>query len=453
MDYVVKRPNGMYSFRIVIPPKQRPKFGGKREIWSSLRTRDKKTARERAVPLIIKWTKLLHPEEISDDTPLTYAHLKEFAASLGFEYRTTDEIQAAMSVRERIEMTIPGLLVASEIKKPNRLEVAAIGGVVVSSLTINEALKRCKAISEDKTLGKNAVEEKKYWDRYANGIADFVAEMGDMDILKITNADANEYKNRLVKRIKAGKLKVDTARKKIMAPRVVLDTVFLNDFPSRALDNPFNSLKPIKSIGDERKRPPVTESEVKAINAKKLTSSANEELKAILTIAELSGAGCKELCLITASDIHLDAPIPHISIRPNEHRRQVKSGGKRHRDIPLLPRAVEAMRAFPNGFPKYCKPNGHTNLSADINNFMEPLVAPGTTFNGFRHRIANLFKKEMEINDTIKDETMGHSLPGMRGKYGTDVPLEVKYEALKRVLLPDGKDIGLPDDPSPNINL
>ena len=396
------------------------------------------------MPLISKWTRLLHPQDVSDDAPLTYADLKEFAASLGFQYRSTEDIQTAVSLRERIEMTIPALLVASEIKKPNRLEVAAIGGVATSSLTISEALKRCKTISEDKTLGKNAVEEKKYWDRYVNGINDFIAEMGDMDILKITNADANEYKNRLVKRIKAGKLKVDTARKKIMAPRVVLDTVFLNDFPSRALDNPFNSLKPIKTIGDERRRPPLTEAEVKAINAKKLTSSANEELKAILTIAELSGAGCKELCLLTADDIHLDAPIPYISIRPNEHRQQVKSGGKRHRDIPLLPRAVEALRAFPNGFPKYCKANGHTNLSADINNFIKPLVAPGTTANGFRHRIANLLKRQMEINDTIKDETMGHALPGMRGRYGTDVPLEIKYEALKRVLLPDGKDIGLP---------
>lgn len=439
-----------YYFRMLIPVRLRtnPKLT---HISISLKTEDPDEAAIRAIPYRRHYKKLFSaPAGTPITTPLTLPELRAEAEANGLTYRDHEQMAAA-PVRESFTMMNEIINVAKIKKTLDDTDLQVLGGVLVSRITMSKAFERCKQISEEKSLGKNHVEEKKYWDRYTNGIEDFISEMGDMDILEIKPKDAFEYKNKLVKRLKEARKRkesepeskgkreptsIDTMNKKMMACRVVINTVFEVDFPERIHSNPFARTS-IKNDEDEGKRPAFTEDEVKAINEKKATSTANEELKAIMTIAELTGAGCKELCLLTASDIHISDsdPIGYISIRPNAHRSKVKSGGQRHRDVPLLPRAVEALRPFAQtGFPRYCHPKGHTALSAVANKFIEPVVGKGKTFNSYRHRMANLLKVANGVTDTQKDGILGHSLPGMRGQYGDDIPLEVKYEVLLKAL-------------------
>jgi hypothetical protein len=60
----------------------------------------------------------------------------------------------------------------------------------------------------------------------------------------------------------------------------------------------------------------------------------------------------EEICLLTESDFHIDGvDHPFITIGPNKHRKFVKTGKSRHRDLPLLGKALEAAKKYAKAFP------------------------------------------------------------------------------------------------------
>jgi len=63
--------------------------------------------------------------------------------------------------------------------------------------------------------------------------------------------------------------------------------------------------------------------------------------------------GCRpsEIANLSKEDIHLDAEVPFISIRPSE-KREIKTAWS-IRDIPLVGVSLKAMQEAPIGFPHY----------------------------------------------------------------------------------------------------
>jgi hypothetical protein len=61
----------MFSFRIIVPEHCRPDFN-KREIWETLRTRDKETAYIRAAAKYAQYRTRFYPEAMQESDPFSY---------------------------------------------------------------------------------------------------------------------------------------------------------------------------------------------------------------------------------------------------------------------------------------------------------------------------------------------------------------------------------------------
>lgn len=436
VDYITKRDSGAFCFRMVVPPTLRAKFG-KREIWKSLRTKDRKQALIKAAPMIEFWSNLFSSGEAPPAEEITFTEVSSTAARLGFDYRAAQDMLAA-SVQQSVQMVSERVQAAMPIKRRNKSEVAALAGVVdVPGLTMNQALERYRELSPDKFMSYSDERERyKRWRPFVQAAKSFTEVMGDVDILKLKPKDCFIYKAALVQQVADGKLKIDSARKKIMWLRLIHTKVLEIDAPD-LLPCPWDRIT-IEGDGSEKgKRKPFAEDEIKIVREKLDNSEASKQLIAINFISMNTGATCKELTHLHKDDIVLDAPIPYIAIRPNANRNRVKGNGTRIREIPLVGRALEEMKKFPNGFDEFCRNNGSELLSKLSNDIIKTAV-DDRTFYSYRHRIADLLRRS-GCQDTLKNSIMGHTSEGMMMRYGAGYTLENKLEALLKALPEDAR--------------
>ncbi|MDX0463050.1 hypothetical protein GOC73_25660 [Sinorhizobium medicae] len=428
IPYTVIR-NGIYTFRIAVPKHLREKYGD--QIWETLNTRDSGEAFEKVGPVRSKWRRQFESEAIPADA-LSYPVMQQTAASFvaPFTYAYAGDFLSA-SVADSIAMYDDRYSAVKPIRNPNSRQIAAaVGATETPALTFKAAFARFKQICPDKVLGKDSLETKRFWRRYEEAVEDFSEEMGDdVDCLKIDNATATEYRSKLVERLGEGEFKADAANKKMMWLKIILDEVFRIDHPG--MHNPFKDLKNIKE-DDAEKRPPFTEAEVKAVNAALETSGMSDEAKAIIRIGEYTGAGAKELAWLTASDIHLDAPIPYISIGKNALRKKVKTGGERHRKIPLVGDALQAMKQFPDGFTRFHHPRGPRQINRAMSEFFRR-ITPRKGHYSYRHRMADLLKNS-NCDLGIQASIRGNKIKGHATYYGTEYSLQIKKEAIETAL-------------------
>ena len=91
----------------------------------------------------------------------------------------------------------------------------------------------------------------------------------------------------------------------------------------------------------------------------------NAEERAVVLIMINTGARPSEIINLREARIVLNSSIPHIQLRPDD---RVLKTEQSYRDIPLVGIALDAMRQFPDGFPRY-RDNGD-NLSRAVNNYL-----------------------------------------------------------------------------------
>lgn len=436
VPYTVIR-DGIYTFRIAVPKHLREKYRDpetgkpRTQIWETLDTRDPDEAISKVGPALSKWRRQFKSETIPADE-ISYPTLQQTAASFAapFTYAYAGDFLSA-SIEHSIHMYNERYEAKNMMSNLNKRQVAAIvGATETPALTFKDAFDRFKQICPDKVLGKDPLETNRFWRRYEEAIEDFAEEMGeDVDCLKIDNVLATEYRSKLVERLGEGEFKADAANKKMMWLKIILDEVFRVDHPGT--HNPFKDLKNIKE-DDAEKRPPFTEAEVKAIRGALETSGMSDEAKAVIRIGACTGTGAKELAWLTASDIHLDAPVPYISIGKNALRKKVKTGGDRHRNIPLVGDALEAMKAFPDGFTRFHHPRGPRQINRAMSEFFRK-VTPGKGHYSFRHRMADLLKNS-KCDLGVQASITGHKIKGHATYYGTEYDLQLKKDAIETAL-------------------
>lgn len=426
--------NGTFYVRMVVP-KDRRSAVGRAEIQKSLRTKIIEDA------LILLGDGIEHCKRIINSATeqlATAATVNDRCKTLGLERLHDSEI-VSLPVAASVDVLAYGLEMLAQIKTPAKIDFAAIGGVFEApALTMRQALQQFETDSSDLWMNLSHRERQKKWNKYKEAVTDFENEMGaDTDVLKLTKKDVYEYRSRLIERVKAGTVKVDTIRKKLMWLRVIVR----HNYEMEGIkDSPFENLRPIKGIGDEQKRRVITEPEAVAIRKHYDDVGANDELVAIMAVIENTGAHAKEIVMLCADDIRLDDPIPNIRLQPNEHRSLLKTDS-RIRTIPIVGIALDALKRFPDGFPRYRRDNGSEALSAAANKLIQT-VADGASTYGYRHRIANLMKagyvengELKHISDSVKDSILGHSSDGkMTDYYGDETPLPVKLDVLKKIL-------------------
>ncbi|MEI4235112.1 tyrosine-type recombinase/integrase, partial [Roseovarius sp. D22-M7] len=131
-----------------------------------------------------------------------------------------------------------------------------------------------------------------------------------------------------------------------------------------------------------------------------------------------TGARPSELAALTADQIRLTANVPHVSIEPVG--RQLKSANAR-RVIPLCGVSREAMREFPDGFPRYRR--SAASLSATVNKYLRGaglLETSGHTLYGLRHSFEDRMLAA-GVDERIRRDLMGHALN--RERYGKGASL------------------------------
>ena len=121
--------------------------------------------------------------------------------------------------------------------------------------------------------------------------------------------------------------------------------------------------------------------------------------------------------------------MPHLQVRPDA--RQLKTGAS-ERDMPLVGLALEIMRHYADGFPRYRNSSADA-FSAIANKCLKSAgLRPtgGHTVYSLRHT----FKDRMiavGVPERLQDELMGHTLKGM--PYGNGATLKHRAEWMAKI--------------------
>lgn len=434
--YLFER-NGTYYFRRIIP-KDRWSFNEdgkrKREWVHSLNTK----SLTEALPRLAEYAE--HYDNVLSFIPdmaaaITLPAVRDRAKRCGTVYRHVDPIVTA-PVEDSIGMLGPLLEEYAGMPNPDPIMIATTGGVIEPpAVTMREALEQFQTDSGDLWLNQSHRARQKKWNKYKEAVTDFEKEMGaDLDVLKLTKKQVYQYRSKLLERVTAGLIKVDTVRKKLMWLRVIVRHTY-EIAEMKDDSSPFENLRTIKGIGDEEKRLPFEGDETVQIRKHLTEVGANPEMIAVCSVLENTGATASEIVMLSKDDIVLNAEIPHILIRPNEHRSMLKTDN-RIRAVPLVGIALEAMKRFPEGFPTYRLDNGNGGgkLSDDANHLIQQVFPDKGTY-GYRHRMADLMKAQL-VEYSYRTAIMGHGggKKMIGDHYGTEVPLEKKLEILTKCL-------------------
>jgi integrase len=172
---------------------------------------------------------------------------------------------------------------------------------------------------------------------------------------------------------------------------------------------------------------------VKWIKEKLLAPGAldglNQEARSILLAMVNTGCRPSELAGLLPHHIHLDGDTPHIEILPEG--RQLKTAPSK-RQVPLVGISLEAMKACPNGFPRYF---GKDAVSAVINKFMKEnglLETDKHTLYSLRHSFEDRMLAA-GIDERIRRDIFGHALD--RERYGQGASLAHKRDLLTAISL------------------
>lgn len=135
-------------------------------------------------------------------------------------------------------------------------------------------------------------------------------------------------------------------------------------------------------------------------------------------------------CCLLPEHIHLNVSVPYIEFV--EEGRKLKTE-RSARKIPLVGVSLEAIREFPDGFPRYRKSSA--TLSATVNKFLREngkLETPEHTLYSIRHSFEDRMI-EADVDERIRRDLFGHRLN--RERYGQGASLEKVAATIERFAL------------------
>ena len=385
-------------------------------VWISLRT-DSETQALIKAPTI--WQEMVEAWEAkmvgaSADAEAAFAAAKNLAARRGFRYMPAAEV--AKLPTEEILRRVEAVAERSRPGRPDRLEAAALLGLAKEpKFTVSKALAAYWQIADDKTLGKSADQIRRWENPRKKAVAGFIAAVDDRPIDEITTEDLGAFKASLSARVRAREIVASSANKDLIHFLTVIEDVAR----AKNISLRFNRAKLMFKQEDADHRPPFTEKWIKEkLLAPGALDGLNPEARAILLGMVNTGYRPSEGAQLTAAQIRLDGPVPHISIEPVTRALKTKHS---KRIIPLVGVSFEAFRAFPNGFPRYADSPA---LSATINKYLREnglLETPEHSLYSLRHSFEDRMLAA-GVDERIRRDLMGHALQRMR--YGDGAAME-----------------------------
>lgn len=417
----------LYLYKRV--PKRYASVEPRKFVWISLHTDSPSVAKTKEAAtweqMIAAWEAKLAGD--STDAEQRFKAARDLAEARGFRYMRADQV-AKLPVEELRDRfaKVPGF--KDQPDKPDMTEaVALLGGAQTPGLTISKALDLYWTLAKDKTLGKSEDQLRRWKNPRVKAINNLIAVIGDKTIYDITGDDMLDFRNWWMERLEEEELSPGSANKDLIHLGDVLKTV--NRMKRLGLVLPLTDLAFKESEG--KKRPPFS---VKWIKEKLLAPGAlnglNPEARAIVLVMVNTGCRPSEVAALTAKTIKLNHNVPHISIEPEG--RQIKSKHAR-RTVPLLGVSLEAMRAFPEGFPRYRESSA--SLSATVNKFLREnglMESDEHTLYSLRHAFEDRMLAA-GIDDRIRRDLFGHRLS--RERYGDGASLEQQQALLQATAL------------------
>ena len=403
----------VYSLRKRVP-KRYASVESRGTVWISLHTDSRTVADSKAD---IAWSQMIEAWEArlagdTDDAEARFAAAQEVAKVRGFRYLDVGRV-AKLPVEALVERVEA---ISAPAGQPDMIEGAALLGTVLEpALTVSKALDSYWTLAREKTLGKSEDQLRRWRNPRLKAVRNFIAVAGDKPLDQVSRDDMLDFRQHWLERIEGGEVTANSANKDLIHLADVLKTV--NRMKRLGLDLPLGELS--FKEGEARTRPPFSDSWIRdRILAAGALDGLNGEARAILLGMINTGYRPSEGAALTADTIRLDCDVPHISIEPAG--RQLKSVYSR-RAIPLTGVSLEALRAFPEGFPRYRDKAG---LSATVNKFLREhglAESPDHTMYSLRHAFEDRMLAA-DVDERIRRDVFGHRLD--RERYGKGAALE-----------------------------
>lgn len=402
-------------------------------VKKSLKTDSRSTALQRAAILNLEtekyWQALLDHQ--CDDATKRYETAVAMARSFGFAYTpSSDLVMGSLAdIVQRLEA----------IKGHGSTENAAVVGALLGdtpmpSLTLSAALEKFWELTQIDIRKKTPRELRRWKNPRIKAVRNFVKVVGDKELTKITRNDALDFRDWWQTRILDEELNANTANKDLGHLCVIVRIV--DEKLRIGISNPFADLH-LSEENDGSERKPFDPDYVQnTLLNKKLLAGLNHECMMMLFAMADTGCGFNELTGLDSKlgEINLDAPIPYIDIKPNEHRALKTSRQKndyRRRQMPLVGSALYAFQQCPTGFPTYR--GKQDTASTTVNKFLrENGLFP--TDNHSAYSLRHTFKDRLnaiEPPDEVSAKLMGHKYPWP--EYGEGPSLEQKHRWLMKM--------------------
>ena len=407
-------------------PKRYEAVEPRKIVWLALHTDSQTEAEHKAGPaweqLVAAWEAKLAGD--TSDAEQRFAAARDLAAARGFRYLRADHV-AQLPKAELLERIAA---IGGTDAEPEMCDAAALLGTAKEpEITVSRALDLYWGLTADKTRGKSDDQLRRWRNPRIKAIKNFLAVVGDKAISEISGDDMLDFRAWWFDKMEAEGLTPNSANKDLIHLGDVLKTV--NKMKRLGLVLPLSDLS--FKEGEAKQRPPFSDSWIRdKLLAHGALDGLNDEAKAILLTMVNTGARPSELAGLTADQIKLNSNVPHISIEPGE--RQLKSKNAR-RVIPLVGVSLEAMRSYPEGFPRYRGTSA--GLSATVNKFLRAhglLETPEHTLYGLRHSFEDR-QLAAGVDERVRRDLMGHSLN--RERYGKGAAMDHLQSILQATCL------------------
>lgn len=416
-----------YSLRRRVPERYRS-VDTREEVWVSLHTDSLSEAKEKAQKVwethIAGWEAQLAGR--STDALKHFDAVRELAKAKGVKYVPVGQV-ADMPIDELLERIEA---IGQVSGKPSHVEAQAmLGAIETPSLLLSEALEEYWELAKDKVLQKSPDQLRRWRNPRIKAVNNFIKVVSDKPISEISRDDMLDFRKWWLMKVTVEKRNPSTANKDFTHLGSVLKTV--NNMKKLGLDLPLGSLS-LKE-GKRKSRPQFS---VEWIKMKLLAPGALDQLepqaRAIFLAMINTGARPSELANLMPEHIVLEHEYPHIIITTEERdeERELKSGNA-ERIIPLTGVSLDALKAFPNGFPLY---HDNPSLSDVTNSYLTKhglRETPKHVAYSLRHSFEERLRKAA-IDERLRTELFGHAY--FREKYG-EPKLDELTEALQLIAL------------------
>jgi integrase len=352
-----------------------------------------------------------------------YDQAVSISNGLGFKYLTTPELvtRPAEEIVRRSEVLVARMSVdspeeASAVFGGEDRPVIRVSGLKAEFVSLQKA-----------TLAQMSPGQQQKWHDQRRHVAkNFLEAIGsDKKLTDLTKADGMAYRNWWMRRITEDGLQINTANKHMgMVSRMLKRVSAASELDIPAIFSGLN----IEGGIDDQREPFENEFIRDRILAPGVFDDLNADARRVLFVMVETGLRPSEIVSLTARTIHLNHPVPHVTIVP-EGRILKTEESRRH--IPLVGVSLAAMKLQPKGFARYH--DKASSLSGIVNKYLLNHGLRPTekhTLYSLRHSFEDRLTG-LGIADKLQAYLMGHKYD--RPKYGSPPKLDQLQGLLGRI--------------------